>query len=359
MSMNGSTSAEKLGRDLEPEADLRDIRNAMPDLDVESAEQYMADLERRQRTIVRLGVFAVVAGTVAFVGYLVKSHPSSPSPRKIDANARLEGGRVGDGIPDKVTVTFESEPPGALVFAPDEARPMGQTPITVQVQGSKTPTVYEFRLEGFRVEKKSIMLLGDTRVVAYMKTPDGEMPPSAAPEAPAPKPMTAAEKAAAEKAAKLEAEKAAKEQALAEKAAAKEKALAEKEAKAKALAEKTAAEKAAKEKALSDKLAAEKAAKEKAAADKAAKEQALADRAAKAAQDKAAREKAAAEKAQAAAMAKRLTEERAAATRKVAAEASAKRAEERAAEDKTKKPPPAKKKRLTDKNASLNPFGDE
>jgi len=63
-----------------------------------------------------------------------------------------------------VRITFDSAPAGASVFREGEDRPLGVTPFVATFAASPETETFEYRLEGWRVERTSLALTADTEI---------------------------------------------------------------------------------------------------------------------------------------------------------------------------------------------------
>ena len=87
-----------------------------------------------------------------------------------------------------VKVTFESSPPGAQVFEPGRARPLGETPFTAPLAVSAATRTFEFRLAAHRTARQTLVADEDQRVWVVLSRAEAEPPVPEAGPGPRPRP---------------------------------------------------------------------------------------------------------------------------------------------------------------------------
>ncbi|HEY8927037.1 MAG TPA: serine/threonine-protein kinase [Polyangia bacterium] len=123
-----------------------------------------------RRRWVWTGVAAVASigvGTVLALATSSRSR-STAGPSAVSANASHPPsawpGTAVKPVPARVQITFDSVPPGASVFREGGDRPLGVTPFVASFDASSDTVTFEYRLEGWRVERTSLALATDAEI---------------------------------------------------------------------------------------------------------------------------------------------------------------------------------------------------
>jgi hypothetical protein len=110
--------------------------------------------------VVRDGDSSVSASDRSLVGNVTTGQVSPPTPQE-------------EPVKTSVAISLESRPVGAEVWREGAEAPEGVTPLTVTLNKSTEPEIFEFRLDGFRIAREEAPLDRDGRIVVALE----EIPP--------------------------------------------------------------------------------------------------------------------------------------------------------------------------------------
>ncbi len=106
----------------------------------------------RTRKLAAIAGAAVVAA-VLIVLLIPKKHPPAPQPTVTAPSAAVETPPAPPPAPEapaKVTIRFETDPPGAHVIDESDGKDLGKAPFEVQLDKGNDPAKYTLRLAGYR-----------------------------------------------------------------------------------------------------------------------------------------------------------------------------------------------------------------
>jgi serine/threonine-protein kinase len=144
---------------------LQKILESLPD----GGEHEVSPRSSSRRRWIWTGVAAVASigvGTVlALATTRSRSRPTQTSaPASAAPPASAWPATVVKPVPARVQITFDSVPAGASVFREGADRPLGVTPFVASLAASPETVTFEYRLEGWRVERTSVALTADTEI---------------------------------------------------------------------------------------------------------------------------------------------------------------------------------------------------
>jgi serine/threonine-protein kinase len=119
-----------------------------------------AEKRRSPAPWIALGAMLLVGGGVAA---FVATRGGTPAAAvAIDAGVVVEVPPAAGPVPARVTIAFDSQPPGADIYDSGSKEVVGQTPFEFEVPGGREPRRYTFRLAGHAA--KMIELVPDENV---------------------------------------------------------------------------------------------------------------------------------------------------------------------------------------------------